>query len=151
MSKSAEVELLVNRLTEKPKEAAKSIRIQNPGDAVRATTLVWERLDDKYCKPEMVEESLRSQLENSRYMNTNEYSRRYDLHNILINFESLKASQQFAANLAIHDTSFGVNPILSKCRGTSVEDRQFLALMDEYYKMDEKGHWTAPLPFREDT
>ena len=67
-----------------------------------------------YGKPEMVEESLRSQLENFRTMNTSEYSRLYDLHNILIKIESLKASPQFAANLAIYDSSSGVNPILSK-------------------------------------
>ena len=114
VSKSEEVELLVNRLTGKSKEAAKSIRNANPGDAVRATSLIWERLDDMFGKPEMVEESLRSQLENFRTMNTSEYSRLYDLHNILIKIESLKASPQFAANLAIYDSSSGVNPILSK-------------------------------------
>ena len=82
----------MNRLTGKSKEAAKSIRNANPGDAVRATSLIWERLDDMFGKPEMVEESLRSQLENFRTMNTSEYSRLYDLHNILIKIESLKAS-----------------------------------------------------------
>ena len=32
--------------------------------------------------------------------------------------------------------------------GLSVEDKQFLKLMDEEFKIDETGHWSASLPFK---
>ena len=34
--------------------------------------------------------------------------------------------------------------------GLSVEDREFLHIMDNKCFRDQDGHWTAPLPFRED-
>ena len=33
--------------------------------------------------------------------------------------------------------------------GMSVEDKQFLKFMDEEFKIDETGHWSAPLPFKD--
>ncbi|XP_062610110.1 uncharacterized protein LOC134271902 [Saccostrea cucullata] len=34
--------------------------------------------------------------------------------------------------------------------GLSIEDKAFLQIMDSGFKKDTDGHWTAPLPFRED-
>ncbi|XP_062592880.1 uncharacterized protein LOC134254337 [Saccostrea cucullata] len=33
--------------------------------------------------------------------------------------------------------------------GLSVDDREFLTIMDRSFKRDSTGHWTAPLPFKE--
>ena len=33
--------------------------------------------------------------------------------------------------------------------GTSIEDREFLEMMDKEFAKDEDGRWTAPLPFRQ--
>lgn len=32
--------------------------------------------------------------------------------------------------------------------GNSVEDREFLSLMDEHLHMDARCYWTSPLPFK---
>lgn len=114
VSKFEELELLVNRLSGRSKEVATSIRNANPGDADRAVKLIWERLDEMYGRPELIESSLRSQLENFRQIGSSENSRLYDLLNILIKIESLKTNPQFATNLAYYDSSSGVNPIISK-------------------------------------
>lgn len=92
---------------------ATSIRNANPGDADHAVKLVWERLDEMYGRPELIESSLRSQLENFRQIGSSE-NRLYDLLNILIKIESLKTNPQFATSLAYYDPSLGVNPIISK-------------------------------------
>lgn len=93
---------------------ATSIRNANPGDADRAVKLIWERLDEMYGRPEPIESSLRSQLENFRQIGSSENSRLYDLLNILIKIESLKTNPPFATSLVYYDSSSGVNPIISK-------------------------------------
>ncbi|XP_062585397.1 uncharacterized protein LOC134247072 [Saccostrea cucullata] len=114
VSKHEELDLLINRLSGKSKEVASSIRNANPGEVNRAVKLIWERLDEMFGRPEMIESSLRLQLENFRQIAPSENSRLYDLLNILIKVESLKANPQFSTSLAYFDSSAGVNPILLK-------------------------------------
>jgi len=52
-------------------------------------------------------------------------------------------------------TSSETDPLFQKCKdderpGLSVDDREFLKMMDSQFVKGPRGKWTAPLPFRED-
>ncbi|XP_062607729.1 uncharacterized protein LOC134269543 [Saccostrea cucullata] len=109
-----ELELLINKLTGNSKQAASGIRNANPGKPKHALGLIWERLDHMYGRPEMVEASIRQQLENFQPVKSGENKRLYDLLNILIKIESLMTNSVFASSLAYFNSSTGVNPIITK-------------------------------------
>ena len=113
-TKNEELELLLNRLTGDSKLTACGIHHANPGKPDNALKLIWERLDEMYGRPEMVEASIRQQLENFRPVTSTENKRLYDLLNILIKIESLMMNSTLKSTLAYFNSSVGVNPIVSK-------------------------------------
>lgn len=114
VSCNEELELMLNRLTGNSKLTAIGIRNANPGKPKEALKIIWKRLDEMYGRPEMIEASIRQQLENFRPVTSAENKRLYDLLNILIKIESLMADSTFSTSLSYFNSSIGVNPIIKK-------------------------------------
>lgn len=114
VSCNEELELMLNRLTGNSKLTAIGIRNANPGKPKEALQIIWKRLDEMYGRPEMIEASIRHQLENFRPVTSAENKRLYDLLNILIKIESLMANSTFSTSLSYFNSSIGVNPIINK-------------------------------------
>ena len=64
---------------------------------------------------------------------------------------SFQLKDTYTQDSLVHDYLY--DPIFQRSKddnkvGLSIEDRQFLKLMDSEFRKDANGHWIAPLPFR---
>nr|XP_034311384.1 uncharacterized protein LOC117684234 [Crassostrea gigas] len=105
---------MLNRPTGISKLTAFGIRNANPGKPKEALQIIWKRLDEMHGRPEMIEASIRHQLENFRAVTSAENKRLFDLLNILIKIESLMDNSTFSTSLSYFNSSIGVNPIINK-------------------------------------
>ena len=75
---------------------------------------VWDRLDERYGAPEMIEASLRQKLANFPKLTNKDAGKLYELADILSEVESVKEDQEYGPLLSYYDTSAGINPIVVK-------------------------------------
>lgn len=109
-----ELDLLVKWLGPEASRQALSIRASNVNDPSRGLSLIWERLDDRYGCPELIEASLKTKLANFPKLGNKDYKKLYDLTDILSEIECTKADVRYASLLSYFDSSSGVSPIVSK-------------------------------------
>lgn len=109
-----ELDLLVLHLGPESSKYATSLRIANAQDPPRALRLVWERLEEKFGRPEMVESALKRKLENFPRLTVRDYKKLYDLSDLLSEIESVKANPSYSTLLAYFDASSGVNQVVCK-------------------------------------
>ncbi|KAK3108867.1 hypothetical protein FSP39_017555 [Pinctada imbricata] len=110
-----QLDLLLRWLGPQSARQATSIRRANPNDANIALRKIWERLDERYGAPELIDATLRERLQNfPRITLPKDKQRLYELVDILAEVQSIKSDTRYAAMLSYYDTSSGVNPILAK-------------------------------------
>ncbi|MES9882937.1 MAG: hypothetical protein ABW185_18875 [Sedimenticola sp.] len=114
VSPSEELDLLVKWLGNESTKYAISIRASNANNPEVALHRLWERMNDRYGCPEMVEDSLKRKLTNFPKLTNRDYLKLYELSDLLCEIESVKEDQKFNAQLAYYDTSAGVKPIVCK-------------------------------------
>lgn len=109
-----ELDLLVKWLGPESKKFAMSIRASNPTQPKRGLECIWERLNERFGSPELVEAALKKKLESFPKLSNKDSQRLYDLLDIVTEIESAKESDPYQALLAYFDTSSGIKPIVCK-------------------------------------
>ena len=109
-----ELDLLVKWLGPDSGRQAQSIRAANVHCPDRGVQRVWERLEERYARPESVEASLQSRLEIFPKLTHHDNTRLYDLCDIVSEILAIKEDPNFSSLLAYYDSSMGVNKIVNK-------------------------------------
>lgn len=109
-----ELDLLVKWLGPESMKHALSIRASNANNPSRGLQRIWERLDERYGCPEMVEAALKNKLANFPKLSIKDTKKLYDLSDILAEIESAKETKAYQGLLGYYDTSSGIIPIVSK-------------------------------------
>ncbi|XP_062610035.1 uncharacterized protein LOC134271839 [Saccostrea cucullata] len=109
-----EMDLLVKWLGPTSANFASSIRASNVHSPERGLRKIWERLQERYGRPEMVEAALKKKLDNFPKLTTKDMNKLYDLLDILSELESTKCDEHYSHSLSYFDTSTGIIPIVNK-------------------------------------
>ena len=108
------VDLLTKWLGKMSKETARMIRQANPNNPEGAMALIWERLDECYGAPELIESSINSRIANFQLTGSKDAYHLYELFDILTEVASLMEDIRYTHLLSYYNTSSGVRPIISK-------------------------------------
>ena len=103
------LDLLVKSLGPNSKHQAMNIRSANPSDLPKAVKLIWERLEDRFGCPEMIEAALRQRIKVFPKLNDSHRVELYELSDLVAEIESVKANPCFQNLFAYFDSSAGVN------------------------------------------
>lgn len=109
-----ETDLLVKWLGPESSRQALNLRAANTHNPTRGLMRIWQRLDERYGAPELVESTLRKKINNFPKLGTRDTKKLYDLLDLLMEVESLKETPKHSSLLASYDSSVGINPIVVK-------------------------------------
>ena len=112
-----ELDLLIKYLGKDSSKSAVSMKSANPGDPVRGLSILWDRLDERYGSPELVEATLKAKLTKFPKILQNQLKRLYDLSDILAEVECVMNNPSYLPLFSYFNSSAGVNPIVSKLPG----------------------------------
>ena len=108
------MDLLIKYLGPESRKHALSIRTSNIFNIPRGLQRLWERLDDRYGAPELVEASIRAKLANFPKLGSKDGQRLYDLSDILMELQFLKEDPKYSCMLSYLNSSVGIRTIVSK-------------------------------------
>ncbi|XP_062587767.1 uncharacterized protein LOC134249430 [Saccostrea cucullata] len=114
ISASEELDLLVKYLGPSSTPQAISVRSSNPTDHQRGRLRIWNRLNDRYGSPQVIEAALKRKLENFAKIGVREKEKLYVLSDILSEIESAMEDPQLRDLLSYFNTSSGTTPIVAK-------------------------------------
>lgn len=109
-----EFDLLIKWLGPESKNHAINIRNAHMTDLKLGLQRIWERLDDRYGSPEMLDEVLKKKLRDFPNLTNKDNRKLLELSDLVSEIESLKLEPKLAALLAYYDSSSGVTPIVNK-------------------------------------
>lgn len=109
-----QLDLLVKWLGPESSSYALSIRAANADNPSKALRLLWERLDQRYGAPEMIECILKEKLAKFPRLGNKDTQRLFELADLLTEILSLKEQTAYKPLLAYFDSSVGINPIIEK-------------------------------------
>ncbi|XP_062612368.1 uncharacterized protein LOC134274127 [Saccostrea cucullata] len=119
---SEELDMLVRYLGNESSRQAATIRKCNANDPETALRLVWERLEERYGAPELIESSLRRQISSFPKIGNQDMKRLYNLLDLVEEIASVKRQSQYASLFGYFDSPTGINPIVTKLP-TSLQDK----------------------------
>ena len=96
-----ELDLLVKYLGSESAKQACSIRTSNAKNPSRGLLRIWQRLDERFGSPEMVEAALKKKLSDFPRLFTKDNKKLYELADILSEIEAAKEDQQYAEILLL--------------------------------------------------
>ncbi|XP_062592960.1 uncharacterized protein LOC134254474 [Saccostrea cucullata] len=114
VSTEEEVDLLIKYLGPESSKHANSIKTANFSNPAKGLSRIWERLNDRYGSPEMVEFALKQKLANVPKLTNKDNKKLFELSDFLSEIEAVKDNIEYSALLAYFDTSSGVVPIVNK-------------------------------------
>ncbi|XP_069105757.1 uncharacterized protein [Argopecten irradians] len=109
-----EIDLLIKWLGPKSSQQVLSLRTSNSYNPEAGLTRIWARLDERYGAPELIESSLRTKIAKFQRIVTKDYSRLYDILDVLSEIQSLKEDPRYESLLSYYDSSTGINPVVAK-------------------------------------
>ncbi|XP_056020363.1 uncharacterized protein LOC125680242 [Ostrea edulis] len=109
-----EMDLLVKWLGPESRKFASSMRASNINNPFTGLRRIWDRLEERYGRPEMIETALKQKLYSFPKISSKEPKKLYDLLDILTEIESVKENPTYAILLSYFDSSSGVIPIINK-------------------------------------
>ncbi|XP_052073800.1 uncharacterized protein LOC127711732 [Mytilus californianus] len=109
-----EMDLIVKWLGRESSKFLQTIRASNVNNPKTGLRRIWERLDERYGRPEMVEATIKTKLQKFPKLTNKDHSRLYELLDILTQIESSKENETFSNLLSYFDSSSGVLPIVDK-------------------------------------
>ncbi|KAK2838870.1 hypothetical protein Q7C36_013684 [Tachysurus vachellii] len=113
LSPKEELDLLVKWLGPKSNQQAKRISAAQINDATEALNMIWQRLEDTYGAPEVIEHTLFQKVENFPKITARDASKLTELGDLLLELQLAKA-EGYSPGLVFLDTAHGVNPIVEK-------------------------------------
>ena len=114
LTPTEELDLLIKWLGPSSSEQAKRIRVANANNQERGLQLVWERLHDRFARPENVEAVIKNKIATFPRITNRDYSRLFDLADLASEIESLRDDMHYSALFAYFDSSSGVNQLVAK-------------------------------------
>lgn len=108
-----ELDLMVKWLGKDSSEQVKRIRSVHVLNATAAISMAWQRLEECYGAPEVIENALLKKIENLPKLSNKDNHKLRELGDILLELECAKADG-YLPGLAYLDTPRGVNPIVEK-------------------------------------
>ncbi|XP_062603438.1 uncharacterized protein LOC134265202 [Saccostrea cucullata] len=109
-----EMDLLVKWLGPESSKFARTLRSANTHDPSLGLKRIWDRLHDRYGRPEMVEHALKKKVHLFPNLTNKDHGKLYDLVDILTEIECAMADPQYSLLLSYFNSSTGVLPIVSK-------------------------------------
>ncbi|XP_071146782.1 uncharacterized protein [Mytilus edulis] len=109
-----EMDLLVKWLGTESSKFAKIIRAANAHDPPRGLQRIYDRLQERYGRPEMVESALKRKLNAFQTITNKDCVKLYDLLDILTEIESSMLNPKYTTLLSYYNSSSGINPIVAK-------------------------------------
>lgn len=116
-----ELDLMVKWLGKDSSEQVKRIRSVHVLNATAAIRMAWQRLEECYGAPEVIENALLKKIENIPKLSNKDNQKLLELGDILLELECAKADGCLPG-LAYLNTPRGVNPIVEKLP-TSLQDK----------------------------
>lgn len=104
-----ELDLLIKFLGLETKQHAMRIRGSYPCDPAKRLDRVWERLDELYGSPELVESILKKKISKFPRLTAKDARKIYELSDVAAEVESVKENPEYKTVLAYYDSSYGVN------------------------------------------
>ncbi|XP_069104772.1 uncharacterized protein [Argopecten irradians] len=114
VSPPEELDLLIRWLGPESVKHATSIRAASTSNPVKGLSRLWDRLNERYGSPQMVESALKTKLNNFPKITNKEFKRLYELADILSEIESAMENPTYRDLLSYFNTTAGINPIVSK-------------------------------------
>ena len=114
VSSFEELDLLVKWLGPETSSQVLNIRAAHANNPTLGLKMAWERLDNKFGCPEMVDEALKKKLHNFPRLSNKDSGKLYDLADIVSEIEALKLDPKYCSILSYYDASSGVIPIVNK-------------------------------------
>lgn len=108
-----EFDLLTKWLGPQSTELAKRMRAAHIHNTAAGLKMVWQRLEDSYGSPEVIEHALFKRIEDFPKISNRDYQLLQQLGDLLLEVEFAKSGGQLPG-LAVLDTPRGVNPIVEK-------------------------------------
>ncbi|XP_046585211.1 uncharacterized protein LOC124292203 [Haliotis rubra] len=109
-----EMDLLIRWLGPESGKQAQGIRVSCTADPVLGLQKIWDRLDERYGSPELIEINLRKRLGSFPKLTLRDNDKLYELADLLSEIECLKLCDKYRSLLAYFDSAVGVLPIVSK-------------------------------------
>lgn len=113
LSEQEELNLLVKWLGPESSAQAKRIRSVHVNNPRAGVCMVWERLEETYGSPEVIEGALLNKLDTFPAISNKDTHKLRELGDLLKELEAAKA-EGFLPGLMYLDTARGVNPIVEK-------------------------------------
>lgn len=120
LSPREELDLLIKWLGPQSSEQARRVSAAQIYNVVASLEMVWQRLEESYGAPEVIEHALFKKMENFAKISAKDNSRLRELGDLLLELELAKA-EGHSPGLAFLDTARGVNPIVEKLPHTLQE------------------------------
>ncbi|XP_050419539.1 uncharacterized protein LOC126832715 [Patella vulgata] len=111
---SEQVDLLVKWLGSESSKHAVSIRTASANNPAKCLQRIWQRLEDRYGAPEMIEESLKNKLSSFPKLTNKDTKKLYELSDLVSEIESIKDNERMKSLFGHYDSSTGVTPIINK-------------------------------------
>ncbi|KAI3358292.1 hypothetical protein L3Q82_014670, partial [Scortum barcoo] len=140
LNASEELDLLTKWLGRESSEHVRRIRSVHVATPAVGLQLVWERLEECYGSPEVIERALFERLENFPKVSNKDPMKLRELGDLLTELNSAK-SEGYLPGLSYLDTARGVNPIVEKLPHSLQE--KWLAKGSQY----KEQHYVSFPPF----
>ena len=114
VSPKEEVDLLVKWLGPNSSNQALRIRAANSDNPTLCLQKIWNRLEDRFGCPEMVEETLKKRISSFPKLTNKDQKQLFELADLVAEVESIMKNPRYAPVFAYYNSSSGVNPIVAK-------------------------------------
>lgn len=138
---SEEIDLIMKWTGPQSQSQVQSIKAANSNDPNKGLKLIWERLDERFGSPELIDHALKSKLASIPKITIKDYKKLYTLSDILSEILSLKEDGNYSAMFSYFDSSVGVAPIVAKLP-FQLQDRWTMTAVNY-----NKNHGTVFPPF----
>ncbi|KAK3088225.1 hypothetical protein FSP39_016350 [Pinctada imbricata] len=114
VSSLEELDMLVKWTGPESKKQVLNIKAANVENPIVGLTKAWNRLEERYGCPEMLESSIKKRLDSFPKLNVKDVKKLYELSDLVSEIECLKGQSNLCALFSYFDSSTGVNHIVSK-------------------------------------
>ena len=109
-----EMDLLLRHLGPESTKVAQAIRTANIHSPERGLKRIWDRLEEEYGRPEVIQNYLYNRLSNFPRITNKDSKKLFDLFDLLTEMEAIKENPMYSSLLSYLDTPAGINPIVNK-------------------------------------
>ncbi|XP_061170947.1 uncharacterized protein LOC133180435 [Saccostrea echinata] len=109
-----EIDFLIKFTSLSAQQQIISIKAASASNPVHGLQRIWQRLEERFGCPEMIESALKTKLNSFAPITSKDYRRLYDLSDILDEILAAKEDIRYQSLLAYFDASTGVTPIVMK-------------------------------------